>query len=248
MAGCDRKGARRVVNRSYINRVEDLHQSIPFDMLQVMFEKTSVAVMGVNLDGRIVLWNSAATKLFGYDGRQVLNHSCYELTEGHDFRGNLLCFPNCSVIRMLHNDKAPNDYILRSHTKNGDELVLNVSALLMESDGEALCLHLFHDVRWITEVVRPPFVPDLKETAPVALTARERQVLGLMVDGYDSHEMANLLYISYATVRNHVQNILDKLGVHSRVEAVVLAIQEHLVERAPYPAVPDRTHAPVCPK
>ncbi|PSR29133.1 MAG: hypothetical protein C7B43_08990 [Sulfobacillus benefaciens] len=213
--------------------MQDPEPRIPFAMFESMFDKTTIAVMGVNPAGRIMLWNSAAMNLFGQDAAQALDRHCYELTQGHDARGNLLCYPNCSVLRMLHLNQIPNDYILRSRDKDGNELLLNVSTLTVDTDSYPLCLHLFHDVRWITEAVQAASDISPKEVPSVSLTARELQILSLMAECHDSHDIANLLHISYATVRNHVQNILDKLGVHSRVEAVVVALQEGLVKKEP---------------
>jgi DNA-binding NarL/FixJ family response regulator len=55
------------------------------------------------------------------------------------------------------------------------------------------------------------------------LTAREREVLELMVEGYDNAEIARRLVISQNTVKNHVAAILGKLGVENRIQAAVLA-------------------------
>jgi DNA-binding NarL/FixJ family response regulator len=55
------------------------------------------------------------------------------------------------------------------------------------------------------------------------LTAREREVLGLMSAGCRNDAIATRLVISTPTVRTHAQNILLKLGVHSQLEAVALA-------------------------
>ena len=56
-----------------------------------------------------------------------------------------------------------------------------------------------------------------------SLTARELEVLGLLSDGRSTAEIAALLGISPMTVQSHVKNVLGKLGVHSKVEAVRLA-------------------------
>ncbi|HEU4895775.1 MAG TPA: response regulator transcription factor, partial [Acidimicrobiia bacterium] len=61
------------------------------------------------------------------------------------------------------------------------------------------------------------------------LTGREVEILGLVGAGKTSREIADELYISENTVRNHVRNILDKLGMKSRFEAVNWAYREGLI-------------------
>jgi two-component system, NarL family, nitrate/nitrite response regulator NarL len=62
------------------------------------------------------------------------------------------------------------------------------------------------------------------------LTARERECLRLLVDGLDTARMATRLGVSPATVRTHVQSLLTKLGVHSRLEAASLAVRYRLLD------------------
>jgi two-component system, NarL family, response regulator LiaR len=64
------------------------------------------------------------------------------------------------------------------------------------------------------------------------LTDREREVLLLMVDGHMNQEIGEQLVISTGTVKFHVSNILSKLGVSTRTEAVSLALQHRLVKKA----------------
>lgn len=61
------------------------------------------------------------------------------------------------------------------------------------------------------------------------LTGREVEVLQLIAKGKTSREIGELLFISENTVKNHVRNILDKLGLHSRNEAVIYAVREELI-------------------
>ena len=61
------------------------------------------------------------------------------------------------------------------------------------------------------------------------LTDREREVLALMVEGLNNTEISNRLIVSRSTVKFHVSNILSKLHVSSRTEAVALALQQDLV-------------------
>jgi two-component system NarL family response regulator len=62
------------------------------------------------------------------------------------------------------------------------------------------------------------------------LTDRELEVLKLVAQGMSNREIATALYISENTVKNHVRNILEKLHLHSRMEAVVYAVREKLLE------------------
>jgi NarL family two-component system response regulator LiaR len=61
------------------------------------------------------------------------------------------------------------------------------------------------------------------------LTGREREVLTLMVEGLNNTQIAGRLVVRHSTVKSHVSNILSKLGVASRTEAVTLALRNHLV-------------------
>ena len=65
--------------------------------------------------------------------------------------------------------------------------------------------------------------------APV-LTARELEVLKLVARGMSNKEVADELYISENTVKNHVRNILEKLHLHSRMEAVMYAVRKRLLD------------------
>lgn len=62
------------------------------------------------------------------------------------------------------------------------------------------------------------------------LTPREKEVLRMMAEGISSREIANRLGISYTTVRTHIRSLGSKLGVHSKLEAIVKARELALVE------------------
>ena len=69
-------------------------------------------------------------------------------------------------------------------------------------------------------------------TAPrkPTLTGREIEVLQHVARGMTSRKIGRVLFISENTVKNHIRNILDKLGLHSRNEAVLYAVREHLID------------------
>jgi two-component system NarL family response regulator len=62
------------------------------------------------------------------------------------------------------------------------------------------------------------------------LTERELEVLRLVAKGLNNREIAKQLFISENTVKNHVRNILEKLQLHSRMEAVMYAVREKLLD------------------
>jgi DNA-binding NarL/FixJ family response regulator len=69
---------------------------------------------------------------------------------------------------------------------------------------------------------------DQRRMAPFdRLTARERAVLGALMDGNTAEEIARSCFVSLATVRSQIRSILEKLGVHSQVAAVALAHRAH---------------------
>jgi DNA-binding NarL/FixJ family response regulator len=79
----------------------------------------------------------------------------------------------------------------------------------------------------LTQLLRhQDFIAPRKPT----LTGREIEVLSHVAEGLTSKEIGHVLFISENTVKNHVRNILDKLGLHSRNEAVLYAIREKLIE------------------
>jgi DNA-binding NarL/FixJ family response regulator len=72
--------------------------------------------------------------------------------------------------------------------------------------------------------------PDRQQVPTPKLTDRELEVLKLVAQGLSNREIAKRLFISENTVKNHVRNILEKLQLHSRMEAVMYAVREKLLE------------------
>ena len=71
---------------------------------------------------------------------------------------------------------------------------------------------------------------DRQQVPAPRLTDRELDVLRLVAQGITNREIAGQLYIAENTVKNHVRNILEKLHLHSRMEAVLYAVREKLFE------------------
>ena len=71
---------------------------------------------------------------------------------------------------------------------------------------------------------------DRQQLPAPRLTDREMEVLKLVAKGLNNRDIAKQLFISENTVKNHIRNILEKLQLHSRMEAVVYAVREKLLE------------------
>jgi len=72
--------------------------------------------------------------------------------------------------------------------------------------------------------------PERESPGGLRLTERELEVLRLVARGLNNREVAKQLFISENTVKNHVRNILEKLQLHSRMEAVMYAVREKLLD------------------
>ena len=105
--------------------------------------------------------------------------------------------------------------------KSAEELT---TAVRLAAEGEAL----------VSPDMLARLLPRLRRTHHGVgwdLTAREREVLNLLAIGESKEAIARRLFLSTNTVRNHIQNILTKLGAHSRLEAVATASREGLLHR-----------------
>jgi len=81
----------------------------------------------------------------------------------------------------------------------------------------------------VVEPPRPSREPDLEVLRARILSGREREVLGLLAKGWSTRRIADEWHVSLQTVRTHVQNVLTKLGVHSKLEAVLFAFQHGMM-------------------
>jgi PAS domain S-box-containing protein len=200
--------------------------------LDRILSHTADGVCAITGDGRIVLWNRAAERILGYSAREVLGRPCCEVFVGRDAAGNRLCYRGCHVMTLVGRGDLVQHFDMGTRTKAGKPVWINVSIVIMPGvrPDHGTIVHLFRDVtasheiealvrERLTQMARPS--PD-GHPAP-ELTRRELDVLRLMSSGANTKTMAARLHVSPATVRNHVQNILGKLGVHSRLEAVAFA-------------------------
>jgi DNA-binding NarL/FixJ family response regulator len=83
--------------------------------------------------------------------------------------------------------------------------------------------------RLVARLVDRPGTPRVDHAVLDQLTAREREIVGLVAHGLSNEEIADALTISRATVRTHVGRAMFKVGAHDRAQLVVIAYQNHLV-------------------
>jgi DNA-binding CsgD family transcriptional regulator len=160
----------------------------------------------------------------------------------------LICRKHCRIAAAALAGEIVSDYDLCVRTAAGGKRWINISTLTFPRDDEGvspLLVHLFRDAT--AKVQNEHFIKQMlhaathlqstEQLAPVPppagpvteLTDREHEVLSLLAEGLGTEQMAAALSISPSTVRNHVRNILSKFQVHSRLEAVVYAVQHGLL-------------------
>ncbi len=203
--------------------------------LDEAFARTADGAFAIGPDGRIVLWNRAAEKMLGYSAREVIGRQCCDLFVGYDDSGNRLCYQGCHVMSLVRMGDPIQSFDMRTRTKAGRPIWVNLSTLTVPAGrtGAPLVVHLFRDVTATKELlglVRERLTaPAVAEPSADVLTRRELEILRMIATGVSTRAAADKLNVSPATVRNHVQNILGKLGAHSRLEAVAIATRQRLL-------------------
>jgi PAS domain S-box-containing protein len=187
----------------------------------------------IGADGRVAGWNAMAERLLGYTARDVVGRPCCEVFGGVDPHGDHLCHPECHIRVPAAHHEPIRTVSMRTRTKTGREVWLDVSVLTLPAAGDVgpVTVHLFRDVtetRTLLTLVRKRLETSTNGRPPSTLSRRELQVLRLLAEGLDTKAAAARLNVSRATIRNHVQNLCAKLGVHSRLEAVAYATKHRL--------------------
>ena len=212
----------------------------PMELLRA-FERSGDGVYAVDFDQNIVFWNHAAERLLGFKAADVLRRKCFDVIAGGDHLGHPFCGSDCPVIACARHGRAPENYDVRTRSATGKPRWINVSIVVLmgRRRRSVLAVHLFRDVteKRRRELRARAALRDspastngaAADQALARLTRRETEVLQLLASGLTTPRAANVLGVSRTTVRNHVEHLLAKLGVHSRLEAVVYAAQHRLV-------------------
>jgi PAS domain S-box-containing protein len=193
----------------------------PESRLATALQKTGDGAFVTQTDGRIVLWNRAAERTLGFTAREAVTRGCCGVFGGVDAAGARLCYPGCRNRTRVRLTEPVASYDMLTRTKTGSPVWLNVSTLPLGSTRAPVMLHLFRDVTAARAFVKP--AAGAKRAGATGLTRRELEIVRLLTQGLSTAAIAARLEVSRATVRNHVQNLFAKLGVHSRLAAVAYA-------------------------
>ena len=215
-----------------------------------MLRRCADGGMLVDEDGIIQYWNRAAERLLGHRSSEVIGRACHEVLHGETLRGRPLCSPTCSIGRRLACGSGVRNFTIQTRTKGETPVWLPVKSGTKSS--RFMAVHLFRDVSREVKLFvsanerrRRPDLPAAAAaqvgslttglpqeamrlptvSASLPLTRREREVLRALASGEETTAIAERLCISSSTVRNHVQHILEKMGVHSRLQALAAAFR-----------------------
>jgi len=187
----------------------------------------------------IVAWNRAAEDLLELKAGEVLGRDCGLVIGGRNGEGHVVCSHLCPFsLAIRHGEPLPT-MDLQVRRMGGPLWVRMISIVVAGPD--PCVVHILHDIT--DDRNREVFVQQVMQAAaalsgtrdhkapdgpPVLLSPRETEILRLLATGAGTRAIAQALCISPATVRNHIQQIMTSLHAHSRLEAVVRALQRRL--------------------
>jgi DNA-binding CsgD family transcriptional regulator len=210
-------------------------------------ERAAGPAIATDEKGMILAWNRAARQLLAYkDGAVVKGKLFNDLLEARDVFGNRFDNSGVPFYEMITRGESVNSFEIFAHKKTGERLRVSVSVVvvLKPKPSQYNLVYLLRPVQRrrradeaIERILSNPesarTVPDRAnqgEKQPMAdLTRRQADVLHLLAQGRNNDEIADVLCVSVHTVRSHVQNILDKLQVRNKAEAVSRAFRENLI-------------------
>lgn len=205
------------------------------------------AVVAIDGEQRVILWNQACEQLTGIPAVAALGENCNDVLQGRDTHGRPLCRSNCPLCELSKGGPPPAQLPMRITHADGKSLQINVGTMLIPSSRQNQwnVVHVMRRGREYAAGERKPgdngkfegtelWASDHAQTTPCQiaaslLTSRERQVLRLLAEGAGVMPMSDQLHISVTTVRNHIQRLMAKLEVHSRIEAVAYAHRHRLI-------------------
>lgn len=211
-----------------------------------LLSKSGEAAFAIDAGDRIVYWNRGCEEIFGFEAQKVLGKHCFDVIAGRDDNGNVYCFKNCPVAHQSRSEEEPSvhPFHLQVRDKSGKEKRLSVSMFSVPAVRPSLSA-VVHVIRQdgappspleeglAKSAASPPPqrwpMTSAEGAAAAELTVREKDILRCLAEGLSTPAISERLFIAPVTVRNHVQNILQKLDVHTKLAAVVFAYRNQLI-------------------
>jgi DNA-binding CsgD family transcriptional regulator len=199
-----------------------------------------VATWVTNPEGAIIHANQRFADLFDKSLDDCVGSPCHLVVAGISANGETLCSEHCAVKGQIRRGESVEPYTVRvgdEDAESGHWLQLLVIPYNLTDRGAYTvhCAFLADRTQFLQSfldrvAMRTPVNVDRDfRIEDAKLSSREIEVLECLVADQNLYEIAENLSISYYTVRNHVQHILGKMGVHSTLEAVAL----YLLSSAP---------------
>ncbi len=210
---------------------------------------TADGVFAVDEDQRIVHWNAGAERILGYSAKDMLGCYCFDVMNGVDESSNAVCYLGCPVIDCAKGGYPTPGRDLKVKAKDGTGRWLSVVHTYITGNNRRLAavVHIFRDITQgmeakrtlerismeVSAYGRPAPAKEPETHRDGELTEREKQVAAMLAQGEGTSGIAKKLMISNATARNHIQNILVKLNVHTRLEAVAYVLRNRVIDNEP---------------
>lgn len=205
-----------------------------------LVDGTGDAAFAVDATHTIVAWNRAAEDLLGMKATDVLGRDCSLVIGGRNHEDHLVCTALCPFRLAMHHGDRIGTMELRVRRGHAEPLWVRMTSIVL-AGAEPCVIHILHDITedrnreaFVRQVMQAATALAPGQTAkpaanpPVLLSPRETEILRLLATGASTRAIAQTLCISPATVRNHIQQIMTSLRAHSRLEAVVKALQRQL--------------------
>jgi PAS domain S-box-containing protein len=207
---------------------------------------------------RILRWNAGAERLLGYAEAEAVNHHCFQIISGQTALNRAFCNPRCKIHEAGIKGTPQENFDMQIRTSIGSTVWLNITVLSNKDHEKPFITHILRDVTEEKRkmLALEQFLNEIKplghespkllnkthgddssaslqspaaNSPSVSLSAREIVVLTLLAEGLNTQALALKLKISPFTARNHIQNILVKLNLHSKAQAVSYAFKKGIL-------------------
>src|SRR5215217_8092041 len=206
--------------------------------------RTADAVFVVDPGYRLAYWDARAESLTGFLAEEVVGRPCYEVVSAQGGTGDCFDARVRSAMKLAWTGQPVPGYDVRVLTRTSGRRWINLNTLVVDSERGPYLIHLMRDVqeahealemaRGLIRLSSEEIGPEKRRPVPrdvPTLTERQLEVLELLASGKNARDIGTELYLSQATVRNHIRALLQGLGAHSQLEALARAREFGLLAR-----------------